>query len=127
MTLVTAAIIKKQGLVLIARKKKEKKGGGLWEFPGGKLLPGEKLKDGLRRELREELGIEAEIGELVGVWEKPEIEPGVRLFVFMALVADSPYELKDHEEILWVSLDSFPLTEFSPLDREIALYLSQKR
>lgn len=127
MTLVTAAIIKKEGLVLIARKKKDKKGGGLWEFPGGKLLPGEKLKDGLRRELKEEFGIEAEIGELVGVWEKPEIEPEVRLFVFMATVADSPYELRDHEEIRWVSPDSFPLSEFAPLDREIAIYLSPKR
>ncbi len=127
MTLVTAAVIKRHGLILIARKKKNKKRGGLWEFPGGKLHPGEKPEDGLRRELKEELGVEAEIGEFVGVWERPEIEPGVRLLVFMASISESPAESKDHEAIRWVSPDNFPLAEFAPLDREIALFLSRKR
>jgi mutator protein MutT len=51
--------------MLITQRPEEAHLGGLWEFPGGKRQPGEDLEDCLRRELREELGIEVEVGDLV--------------------------------------------------------------
>ncbi len=60
---VTAAVIRRDdGCLLIAQRKPEAMLGGLWEFPGGKCQPGETLPDCLRREIREELGVEIEIG-----------------------------------------------------------------
>jgi A/G-specific adenine glycosylase len=60
---VTAAVIRRNdGCLLIAQRKPEAMLGGLWEFPGGKCQPGEALADCLRREIREELGVEIEVG-----------------------------------------------------------------
>ena len=58
---VTAAVIERNGKILIAKRKRSQKLGGKWEFPGGKLEPGETPEECLKRELLEELGIEAVI------------------------------------------------------------------
>ncbi len=63
---VTAAVIRDgNDRFLIAQRPLESMLGGLWEFPGGKRLPGEELRDCLRREIEEELGVEIEVGELL--------------------------------------------------------------
>jgi A/G-specific adenine glycosylase len=62
---VTAGVVRKNGRVLIAQRPADRLLGGLWEFPGGKREPGESLPDCLRRELREEAGIEVDVGRPV--------------------------------------------------------------
>ncbi len=64
---VTAAVIRRNGQILIAQRPPEGMLGGLWEFPGGKQEPGESLAACLRREIREELGVEIEVGQPVAV------------------------------------------------------------
>ncbi len=59
---VVAGVVRRDGLFLIAQRLADDTLGGYWEFPGGKVDPGEELRDALRRELMEELGIETEIG-----------------------------------------------------------------
>ncbi len=56
-----AALVDEQGRILLARRHQAKHQGGLWEFPGGKCEPGEPVETALVRELREELGIEAQV------------------------------------------------------------------
>ncbi|HEX9027874.1 MAG TPA: A/G-specific adenine glycosylase, partial [Anaerolineales bacterium] len=65
---VTAGVIQREGRLLIARRPASGLLGGLWEFPGGKLQPGEDLPACLRREIQEELGVEIEVGSLLGVY-----------------------------------------------------------
>lgn len=120
---VTAAIIEKDGLILLARRKKEKKWGGWLEFPGGKVLPGENPKDGLCRELQEEFGVKAEIKESIGIFKNPSLQPEVELWAYRVFITTPPIYLSDHDEIIWVSPQKIPLNELLPLDREIALYL----
>lgn len=60
---IAAAIIERDGKVLIAQRAKNDGLQGKWEFPGGKVEAGETLQECLRRELKEELDIQAEIGE----------------------------------------------------------------
>jgi 8-oxo-dGTP diphosphatase len=62
---VAAGLVFRDGKLLIAQRHAEAHLGGLWEFPGGKREPGESFEACLARELREELGIEAQVGELV--------------------------------------------------------------
>ena len=65
--IVTAAIIRHQGQILITQRLPGTRHAGLWEFPGGKLDPDEAPQEGLRRELHEELGIQADIGPIYDV------------------------------------------------------------
>jgi 8-oxo-dGTP diphosphatase len=63
MKTVTAAIAIDKGRILLARRSQNEKLSGYWEFPGGKVEKGESLQDCLKKELKEELGVQAEIGE----------------------------------------------------------------
>jgi mutator protein MutT len=62
---VAAALVFREGKLLITRRQADAHLGGLWEFPGGKREPKETFEACLARELREELGIEVAVGELV--------------------------------------------------------------
>ena len=62
---VTAGVIAHHGTVLVCQRAAGGHHAGKWEFPGGKVEPGEGLQDGMRRELEEELGIDAEIGAVL--------------------------------------------------------------
>lgn len=120
---VTAAIIEKDGRILLARRKREKKDGGWLEFPGGKVRPGEEPSEGLRRELQEEFGLQAEIKESLGIFKDPEAQPGIELWVYRVVMKGPPLYLADHEEIIWLFPEEIPLPELLPLDRQIALFL----
>ena len=63
---VTAAVIEREGRVLVARRRGGDRFAGLWEFPGGKIEPGEAPRDCLRREILEELGLDVEVGASLG-------------------------------------------------------------
>lgn len=108
---VTAAIIEKDGKFLIAKRKKGKHMEGRWEFPGGKIESGESPEDCLRRELKKELGIIADILDFVAESVFNYGDKEVRLLGYMVKYISGEFKLNAHDEIRWV----FP-REFGSLD-----------
>jgi A/G-specific adenine glycosylase len=91
---VTAAILTRDGLALITRRPSKGLLGGMWEFPGGKQEQGEDLPTCLRRELEEELGITAQVGEPFGVYEHAYTHFRVTLHAFQcSLLSGEPQPL----------------------------------
>lgn len=120
---VTAAVIFRNGRVLIAKRRKEDRQGGKWEFPGGKIRPGETPEACLRRELSEELGIDALVGESVGTWDHRYDHGSIRLLVYRVRDFSGTARALSHEEIRWVGPEELPLCDFSEADRPVAKLL----
>ncbi|OGH98198.1 MAG: NUDIX hydrolase [Candidatus Melainabacteria bacterium GWF2_32_7] len=99
---VTAAVIEKDGKVLIAKRKTGTRLEGKWEFPGGKLECSETPEECLRRELEEELGIDTVVGEFIcsSEYEYPHIS--IELLVYRVKYISGEFKLTDHDEIKWV-------------------------
>jgi 8-oxo-dGTP diphosphatase len=122
---VTAAVIVRDGRILIARRKSDDRFGGVWEFPGGKLEKGENPEHGLRRELQEELGIEVEIGPFLGAFPFQSPVLGIELLAYRASFFGDVKRLTDHDEIRWVSPGELKLFEFSDPDLPVVFLLSR--
>jgi mutator protein MutT len=91
---VAAALVFRQGKLLITQRYAEAHLGGLWEFPGGKREPNESFEECLQRELREELAIEVDVGALVESLVHAYAEKTVHLQFFRcAWLAGEPQSL----------------------------------
>ncbi len=117
---VSAAVLRRDGRVLICQRPEDKLLGGLWEFPGGKQEGGETLAECLRRELHEELGIEAVVGAPLGEYGHAYTHFTITVHVFACeLPAGQPQAL-EHTRLAWVTpqeLGQFPMGK---VDRLIA-------
>jgi A/G-specific adenine glycosylase len=117
---VAAVTVREDGRVLVARRRQEDMLGGLWEFPGGKCEDGETLPDALRREMREELGIEVAVGEELIVVEHAYTHFRITLYAFACrLVAGEPVCI-DCDDFRWATLEEIAALPMSVADRKIA-------
>lgn len=108
---VVGAIVERNGAVFAARRNADRSAGGLWEFPGGKVEPGESPEAALRRELQEELNVEATVGQLVDRSLSDIGTARIELSCYAAqFEGDDPTSSSDHDAMQWV-----PLTELSSL------------
>lgn len=117
MKLVTAAVIIEEGKLLIARRGNGSDQEGLWELPGGKAEQGETLQECLRRELHEELGIIARIGDEIMRVDIPGRNGRMALVALRADIVDGKPEAIEHSEIAWIKRDELAHYEFCPADR----------
>jgi 8-oxo-dGTP diphosphatase len=124
---VTAAVIERDGKVLCARRKTGLVAGGLWEFPGGKLEDGEAPERGLQRELEEELGVEARVGEFLCSVPFSGSIAAFELIVFRAELLGDDLHLSDHDEIRWLRPEEMDETLFSKPDRPIVRLLAGRQ
>jgi 8-oxo-dGTP diphosphatase len=85
-----------------------------WEFPGGKVEPGELPESALERECREELGIEVRCLALLATASDTRIE--LQLW-HVRRVAGTPTALEDHHELRWVGPDELAALDWLPIDR----------
>lgn len=116
---VAAGLVFRSGRLLITRRPEGTHLGGLWEFPGGKLEPGESWEDGLVRELQEELGIRVAVGRLLSEVTHAYPEKTVHLrFHVCTLLEGEPRPL-GCAALEWVTREGLALHSFPAADVQI--------
>jgi 8-oxo-dGTP diphosphatase len=117
---VAAAVIVRDGKVLIARRDPGLTNGGRWEFPGGKVKAREDPRSCLQRELKEELGIASEVLDKIGTVTREENDGRLKLVFFRTKWLDGNICLRDHTDIRWVEPARLVEFDLTPADRQFA-------
>ena len=117
---VVGAIIKDGDRYLVGQRAVNKAQGGLWEFMGGKIEPGETPEQALARECREELGLEIESECIIDsvIHEYPEKTIRLTLISCSPKTGSIPKAL-EHQQIRWVTREEMDALDFAPADREL--------
>lgn len=117
---VAAGVFYKDGRVLLMRRAARLKHGGGWEYPGGKLEAGESGEVCVKRELFEELGVVAFIGELLAEVSIPIPNDVLRLSAYRVLDYSGEIWLTDHDAMEWVPLEKLVEHDQLPADLEVS-------
>jgi 8-oxo-dGTP diphosphatase len=114
---VVAAVIENEGLFLACRRAEHKSLSGFWEFPGGKVEPGESDQEALARELEEELGIQVEVGSFICKSTSDASGTEIEMFTYLCkLNSLPPTSSSDHDKLVWVLRSGLADLEWPPLD-----------
>ncbi|GAB4578899.1 MAG: A/G-specific adenine glycosylase [Anaerolineales bacterium] len=125
--IVTAAVIRQNGHILLAQRPQDGLLGGLWEFPGGKLEPGEDLPTCLKREIREELEAEIEVGGSLGVYTHAYTHFRVTLHAFACtLIGAGEPRPVEAAALAWVHPSALADYPMGKIDRQIAKRLVEE-
>jgi len=117
---VLAAVIRRGGRCLLCQRPAHKRHGGLWEFPGGKLEPGETLLHAAARELREELGVETNgAGDVVYRIRDPG---SVFVIEFVPVSVRGEPQALEHEALAWLTLGEAAALPLAPSDRSFVAW-----
>lgn len=116
---VAAAVIACEGLYLVTRRKPGAHLGGLWEFPGGKREMGESLQDCLRREVREELGIEITAPVPFQTIRHDYPDKSVELHFFRCTIKAGTAQRLGCDDLKWVTARELASIDFPPADRTL--------
>jgi 8-oxo-dGTP diphosphatase len=116
MKTVTAAILEKDGKILIARRRDNDRQAGKWEFPGGTVEPDETPQDCLKREMQEEFGISVVVGRVFGESIYQYDHATIRLIACEASWKSGRMVLHDHADFRWVLPEQLSEYDFAPAD-----------
>jgi 8-oxo-dGTP diphosphatase len=116
---VVGAAIVRDGRCLAAQRGPDMRLPGKWEFPGGKVEDGEDPRSALAREVREELGLEIEVGELLGTGRDDGGESAVRLDVYLATLAGGELRLLEHGDVRWLAPAELDSVDWAAADRPV--------
>ena len=113
---VVAALVRDGERFFICRRPPEKARGGLWEFPGGKVEPGETKQQALVRECREELAVTLAVGDVYMDVTHAYPDLTVHLTLFEAVIAAGTPQLLEHTAVRWITPGEIADYAFCPAD-----------
>ena len=115
---VVAAVIQKNGKIFATQRGYGEFKDG-WEFPGGKVEPGETQEQALVREIKEELNTEIEVGDLIAVIDQDYPGFHLTLSCYWAQVKSGALELLEHEAAKWLSREQLQTVDWLPADKQL--------
>lgn len=92
---------------------------GMWEFPGGKIEPGESREVALKREIQEELGVNIAIENLLCTTEYDYPSFHLTMHCYLCSVASDEIELREHKSAHWLTAETLDSVEWLPADKEV--------
>ncbi|MDD2234538.1 MAG: 8-oxo-dGTP diphosphatase MutT [Desulfitobacteriaceae bacterium] len=113
---VTAAIIIKDNKILITQRASGQNLAGKWEFPGGKIEPGENPQQCLQREIREELDVDIEVSDFFAESIHTYQSGTIKLMAFWCRWLSGDFNLQVHSKLAWVNRHEISLYDFAPAD-----------
>ena len=116
---VVAAVIIQDGRVFAAQRNGRGEAGHAWEFPGGKPEPGESHQMTLARELREELGIEAEAGDFLTTVTHDYRAFHLTMHCYLATIRSGLVVLHEHLDSRWLSAGELDSVDWAAADRPV--------
>jgi A/G-specific adenine glycosylase len=123
---VASGVLRQRDKVLIGRRPQGGLLGGLWEFPGGRLEPGETPEECLRRELREELAIEVKVGASMGIYNHAYTHFRITLHAFECRLENGRPVPRFHSELRWTEVDHLGAFPMGKIHRTIAQRLANE-
>ena len=115
---VVAAIIIRDGK-LFATQRGYGEWKDLWEFPGGKIEPEESQEDALKREIREELATEIEVGTLLTTVEYDYPKFHLIMHCYLCTIISGELSLLEHEDARWLTTDELDSVKWLPADKDV--------
>ena len=115
---VVAAIIQRDG-AYFATQRGYGEFEGMWEFPGGKIEPGESREIALKREIQEELGVDITIENLLCTTEYDYPSFHLTMHFYLCSIASGDIELREHKSALWLTSDRLDEVAWLPADKEV--------
>ena len=122
---VVAAVILDGGGRVLALKCAESKFDGGWEFPGGKIEPGESAQQALGREIAEELGVKIRVGQHIYTVERDYPAFHLRLHCYACFIEGGELQLREHTDSRWLSVDSLNSVCWLPADEDVLPYVAE--
>lgn len=124
---VTCAIIEHADKILICQRSTSMKLPLKWEFPGGKIEPGESKEDCLRREIKEELDIDIEINNILSTVEYHYSDFSIQLYPFVCSLLNGEVKALEHAQAIWVDANQLRDYDWAEADLPIVdEYLTQR-
>ena len=124
---VSAGILVQAGRLLVCQRRPDQPHASQWEFPGGKREAGESMEACLHRELREELGIDVDVGSVL--WRTEHTYAGraaLSLVFFRVPAYRGAIDNRVFAEVRWVDLDELPRLDFLEADRSLIARLVRR-
>ena len=123
---VVAAIICKDG-AYFATQRGYGEFEGMWEFPGGKIEPGESAEDALKREIQEELGVDITIDKFLCTTDYDYPTFHLTMHCYLCSIVSGEIELREHKSARWLTADLLNSVEWLPADMDVIKQLKSTR